>query len=125
MREDGVMVARNERQVASREEGAALAVALGLALVSAIAVYTVMLLATAQAGQSRFYRQRLQIGYASAEAALVWAQERLRVEPTYCGDPDPPAINGVTVDVRVFDAGSTTVCTPGTGQKTITAHIEG
>lgn len=108
----------------TRERGAALAIALGLALVSATAVYTMLLLATAQAGQARFYRQRLQVGYASAEAALVWAQERLRVDPTYCGDPDPPVINGVQVDVRVFDAGSTTACTPGVGQKTIMAHIE-
>ena len=107
-----------------QERGAVLVMTLGLALVSVLAVYTMLFLATAQAGQTRFYRQRLQVGYASAEAALVWAQARLQADPSYCGTPDPPPINGVTVDVQVFNVGSTTVCTPGVGQKRLVAHIQ-
>lgn len=109
---------------ARTEQGAALVVAVLTALLSAIAVYTVMVLALSQARQAQFFRERL-VARNAAEAGVVWAQQWLWVHPDDCGVPDPPPASfdpvPVSVGVDVTDAGGPG-CTPGS-PKTIKATV--
>ena len=78
------------------------------ALMSAIAIYTVMSLALSQARQAQFYQERL-VARNASEAGIVWAQQRLWEDPTYCGAPDPPAAlfnPPTTVNVSVTNCGA-------------------
>ena len=75
------------------------------AILAAIASFAVLQLAIAYSLQGRFFVNRTPYRYA-AEAGLVWAQEQLWNNPAYCGAPDPPVINGVTVDVTVTNCGA-------------------
>ena len=80
------------------------------AILAAIASFAVLQLAIAYSLQGRFFVNRTPYRYA-AEAGLVWAQEQLWNNPAYCGAPDPPVINGVTVDVTVTNCGAGNVHT--------------
>ena len=97
----------HSKRVAKR--GAVLAVVVGVAIVAAIAAYAILLMVLAQGRHARFYRERLRARYA-AEAGIVWAQQRLWRDPTYCGSPGPPAIEGLAVTVTISD------CTAGSAK---------
>ena len=75
------------------------------ALLCAIACLAVLQLAIGYARQGRFFVNRTPYRFAT-EGGIVWAQEQLWVNPNYCGNPDPPVINGVTVDVSVTNCGA-------------------
>jgi hypothetical protein len=71
---------------------------------ASISAYAVLMLARSQALQARFYRERVRGRY-TAEAGIVWAQQRLWNDPTYCGSPDPPVMDGLAIDVSVTNCG--------------------
>ena len=98
----------------STERGAILPIVLGTALLCAIAAYAVLIIVAAQGRHAQFYRGRLRARYA-AEAGMVWAKERLWLNPTYCGNPAPPPIEGMVVSITISD------CTAGSN-KTIAAR---
>lgn len=81
-----------------------------VALLCAIACLAVLQLAIGYARQGRFFINRTPYRFAT-EAGIVWAQEQLWANPAYCGNPDPPVINGVTVDVAVTNCGAGNVHT--------------
>ena len=86
------------------------------ALVGAIAIYSTLIMVTAQTRHARFYQQRAS-AILAAEAGLAWAMARLRDDPAYCGTPDPAPINGMSVDVSISNC---TVDAP----KQIQAHVQ-
>ena len=75
------------------------------AILCSVACLTILQLAIAYAMQGRFFINRTPYRYAT-EAGIVWAQSQLSNNPAYCGAPDPPAINGVAVDVTVTNCGA-------------------
>jgi Tfp pilus assembly protein PilX len=89
----------------TQERGAALTITIMIALITAIALYAILMMASSQARQAAFTASRLRARYA-AEIGLVWAQQRLRDNPAYCGDPDPPVVGGVAIDVVMTDCGT-------------------
>ena len=110
---------RSQRGAASGEEGAApargavLAMMIMMALVAAISIYAILFMASSQARQAAFSLSSIRARYA-AEVGLVWAQQRLQENPGYCpglgalGDPDPPAVGGIAIDVVRADCVSPT-----------------
>ena len=104
----------NLRNHVSNERGTlVLSMTILTALLCAITAYAVLQLAIAYARQGQFFFNRTPYRYAT-EAGIVWAQEQLWKNQGYCGDPDPPVINDIKVDV--------TVSSPcGVGVHTITA----
>jgi type II secretory pathway component PulK len=96
------------------ERGIALAVVLLATILCAGGTIAMVVMTTGSSQRARGYRERLQAQYA-AEAGLVWAMQQLWRDNDYCNqaDPaDPPAINGMTVDIRVknpTDCGTKTV----------------
>ena len=66
------------------------------ALIASVAAFGILMLAMSGSRTSETQIDRLRAQYA-AEAGLVWAKERLWADPTYCGTPPPPALNGMTV----------------------------
>ena len=101
--ESDLMRKPSETFLVRRERGAALTMAVLAALMSAIAVYTVMVLALSQARQARFFKERL-LARNAADAGVVWAQQRLFSSPNpdtvefLSGNVDF-TLNGVDVDV--------------------------
>ncbi len=85
------------------KRGLALAMVIMAALLTTIAAYAILLVATSQAKQGRFNADRTRTRYA-AEAALVWAQQRLLADRTWSsaqgGSPDV-TIDGVPVDIII------------------------
>ena len=96
-----------------RERGAALAITIMIALLMSISIYAILVMASSQARQAAFNLASIRARYA-AEVGLVWAQQRLRADSTYCagdgatGDPDPPAIGGMAIDVVMTGCGTPT-----------------
>ncbi len=66
------------------ERGAALGLVIASALVCSIASYYILRLAVSQSMGANFFQGRAESRYL-AEAALVWATQKLAVDPTYCG----------------------------------------
>lgn len=89
----------------NRERGAALAITIVTALLMAISIYAILVMASSQARQAAFNLSSIRARYA-AEVGLVWAQQRLRANSNYCGDPDPPltAVAGMSINVIVTGA---------------------
>ena len=85
--------------------GAVLGLVIITAVVAAIASLTVLQIAIHQARHAKFHHDRTRTRYA-AEVGVVWAQQRLLNNPGYCGAPDPPVIDGMTVDVTVTNCGA-------------------
>ena len=93
------------------DRGMILAVTMMMALVASIVSYAVLQLAVSQGRQGRFFRSQTSARYL-AEAGMVLAQERLRVDiNAFCTNPTPVQIdtngNGVdpsdpTVDITVI-----------------------
>lgn len=84
------------------ERGFALVMATLIALLTAISVYTILTMVLAQARQGASVMGQQQAQYA-AEAALVWAQQRLFIDPTWSsadGNTDV-TIGGVPIDVVI------------------------
>ncbi|MBI3322043.1 MAG: hypothetical protein HYZ91_07245 [Candidatus Omnitrophica bacterium] len=92
---------------AANARGSALMVVMVTALFSAVAVYIVLFMTFSESAQSKFYRLRLP-AQSAAEAGIIWAQQRLWVNPSYCGFPDPPPMNGFTVNVTMTNCGTPT-----------------
>lgn len=102
----GMRAARRagESQKRSEQEGGfALVAVIVTALIASVASFGALLLAMSHAQTGDAQLDRLRAQYA-AEAGLVWAQQKLWANPAYCGTPDPPAINGLTVNVIVDDS---------------------
>ena len=74
-------------------------------MIAAFASLAVLQLAISQTQHAKFHENRTRSRYA-AEAGIVWAQQRLLNDPTYCGVPDPPAIDGIAVTVTVTNCGA-------------------
>ena len=92
-----------------QERGTVLAVAILTAIVCSIAAYLVLFLAISQARHARFYHQRVRARYAT-EAAIVWAQQRLWVDPPLCSQNwiNAPAMEGYQVQVKVTNCAGNT-----------------
>ena len=88
-----------------RSRGTILTVAVLTAFVCSIAAYLVLFLAICQARQARFYKQRLRARYV-AEAAVVWAQQRLWLDPAYCNGAIPPVLEGYQPQATVTNCGT-------------------
>ena len=63
------------------------------------------MLSASRSQTSSLQAHRLKAQYA-AEAGLVWAMQRLWRDQAYCGNPDPPAMNGYSVDMTVSNCGA-------------------
>ena len=89
-----------------KPRGTILTVAVLTAFVCSIAAYLVLFLAVCQARQARFYKNRMRARYA-AEAAVVWAQQRLFADPAYCiANGDGPVLEGYQTKVTVTNCGA-------------------
>ncbi|MBI4322761.1 MAG: hypothetical protein HY596_00620 [Candidatus Omnitrophica bacterium] len=88
----------------TNERGVALGMVIVMALIFAVAAFGVMTLSVSRSQTSGLQAHRLKAQYA-AEAGLVWAMQRLWQDQAYCGEQDPPPINGLTVDVTVTNCG--------------------
>ena len=76
------------------------------ALVCSVIAYLVVFLAVSQARQARFYHRRVRARYAT-EAALVWAQQKLRADPAFCmTNGDGPAVGDYQTKVTVTNCGA-------------------
>ncbi len=91
----------------NHERGAALAMMIMMALVASISIYAILFMASSQARQAAFTASSVRARYA-AEVGLVWAQQQLRADSTYCGNPPPPPIQGMAINVIVNEG----VCPP-------------
>jgi len=91
--------------MSNNERGMALGMVIVMALIFAVAAFGVMTLSVSRSQTSGRQAHRLKAQYA-AEAGLVWATQRLWRDQAYCGTPDPPAINGMSVDVTVINCGA-------------------
>ena len=89
------------------------------ALVAVIASYGILQVAVNQARRAGFYRKHTRGQYA-AEAGLVWAQQQLWNNPAYCGNPQPPAIDGINVTVIVTAPAGCAAGNPRTIQTKVT-----
>jgi hypothetical protein len=96
-----------EELLMNRERGAALAITIMIAVIMSISIYAILVMASSQARQAAFNQSSIRARYA-AEVGLVWAQQRLRADSTYCGDPPPPPIGGMVINVIVNEG----VCPP-------------
>ncbi len=95
----------------TNERGAILAIVIMAAVVFAIAAFALLTITLSSRKQARdVHQQRVRAHYA-AEAGLVWAMQRLWVNPAYCGSPGPPQIDGMTVTVTVSNCGAGNVHT--------------
>ena len=101
----------------ARARGMILGMVIMMAVIGSIASYGVLQIAVNQSLHARFHGERTRARYA-AEAGIVWAQQQLWNDPTYCGDPDPPPaqFDGIVVDVIVSPP-----CVP--GSHTISAKV--
>ena len=103
-------------------KGAALVAVIVTALVTSVVSFGVLLLAMSHAQTSDVQIDRLRAQYA-AEAGLVLAQQKLWVNPDYCGESwslDTDGVGGVAptpVSIQV------TPCVPGTSQHRIQARV--
>lgn len=88
-----------------KERGAALGMAVMIAITTAIGAYAMLVASLNQARQSTGNAARMRARYA-AEAGLVWAQQQLFANASYCGDPDPPSVGGFSVNVIVSNCGA-------------------
>ena len=86
------------------ERGVALGMVIVMALIFAVAAFGVMTLSVSRSQTSALQAHRLKAQYA-AEAGLVWGMQRLWRDQTYCGETDPPTLNGLNVDVTVTNCG--------------------
>ena len=86
--------------------GAALYIATIVAVACALGAYVILTMAMSQARHARFYRERVRARYAT-EGAIVWAQQRLWRDPSYCGGGGVPAvtINGIPVTIAITNCG--------------------
>lgn len=114
------MAQRTRRFQARR--GAILVVVIVTALLSAVAVYTIMLMTLSQARQATFFQDRA-AAVNAAEGAIVWAQQKLMADETFCAGPgnDPPSAMftpPTTVDVTIAPCGAGT-----TNPRVITAKV--
>ena len=87
------------------EHGIALGVVLMMALIFGAVAAGALMLSASRSQTSGLQAHRLKAQYA-AEAGLVFAMQRLWKDPAYCGNPDPPVLNGLNVDVTVSNCGS-------------------
>ena len=92
------------------ERGAALAIAIMVALVTAIAIYAILIMSASQGKQAAVTVKREQARYI-AEAALVQAQQKLMLPippSSYTGPPcgETLSIGGMTATVTVDGGGS-------------------
>lgn len=74
-----------------KRRGAVLVVVVATALLSAVAVYTIMLITLSQARQATFFQDRA-VSVNKAEGALVWAQQQLWTNPALCGPQTTPTL---------------------------------
>ena len=90
------------RHAKHAEHGIVLGIVIMTAVIFSIAAYAMLMTAMNQRQRAKeFDVDRLRARYA-AEAGLVWAQERLWADPTFCvGSPPFNPINGLTVTVTV------------------------
>ena len=91
--------------MSANERGMALGAVIILSVVFAIAAFAAMTMSVSRAQTSGMQGRRLQAQYA-AEAGVVFTMQRLWRDPTYCGNPAPPAISGMTVNVTVTNCGA-------------------
>lgn len=96
------------RSIRSGERGAILTTAFFSAFLASIACYLVLQIAMIQARHAQFHEGHVGARHA-AEAGVVWAYERLVNDAAYCGGGNPPAINGLAVDVDVTCGAPNTV----------------
>jgi len=90
--------------------GAALGMAIVVALITGIAAYTVLIVAMSQAKQSGFQGARTRARYA-VEAALVWANQQLSKDSTLTFSANPDiTINDIPVDVTIATGCGTLPC---------------
>ena len=92
------MMLRNER-------GAVLGLAIAVALLASIITFAVLQAAMNQSQIGKFYFDRTRSRYA-AEAGIVWAQQRLRLNPAFTDPLDGAA------DCVMPAAGGNIVCIP-------------
>ena len=78
--------------------GAALTIAIVFGVIASVASYTLLTIATSQARQGRFFRNRAG-ARAVSDAAIIWAQQNLYDNPTWAGGP--LTLNGYTAVVTV------------------------
>ena len=89
------------RGCAKNERGIVLGMAIIAAIIFSIAAFAMLMMAMNQRRRIKeFDVDRLRARYA-AEAGLVWAQERLWVDPNFCGGPLPTKVNDLDVTVTV------------------------
>ena len=87
------------------QRGSILVISILTALVCGIGAYAMLMIAMASARTATFFPGRSTARYA-AEAGIVWAQDRLMDDPTYCGVPGPPAFGALNVVVTVSNCGA-------------------
>ena len=104
-----------EQGTARGERGAVLGFAIMTAFLASLVSYAMLGLAVSQTRHATFHRGHA-IALHAAEVGLVWGQQRLMSNPAYCGAPDPPAINGIAVDVTVAPC-------VGPAPRTVTAKV--
>ena len=95
---------RQRSGIRLNERGALLGLAMIIAVIGAFTSYAVLQITIDQALHAKFHHDRTQARYA-AEVGIVWAQQRLLYDETYCGAIGPPLINGMAVDVTVTNCG--------------------
>lgn len=87
------------------ERGLILGILMIMSFVLSTAAFAMLSVGVGRANTSGRVKDRAQARYA-AEAGLVWAMQRLWASPGYCGELDPPALGGLTVDVTVTNCGA-------------------
>lgn len=91
--------------------GVILVVVVVFALLASVGVMAALIIATSQARRSQIYKDRTRALYA-AEAGIVWASQKLWVDPAFCWDDSAtfsngdPLINGIAVKVTVTNCGA-------------------
>ena len=89
------------------KRGLALAMVIMAALLTAIAAYAILLVATSQAKQGRFNVDRTRTRHA-AEAGLVWAHQQLLTDPYWTPGAAPHVtIDGFGIEIMLPSCGVT------------------
>ena len=86
------------------ERGIALGIVTVMAFVLALASAALMTVGLSRGSTSAKERKRLQARYV-AEAGLVWAMQRLWVDPDFCVTNSVLDLNGVKTKVSLADCG--------------------